>query len=79
MIFIKENPMKKRVTDEQIVRILREAESKDTPIRDICKRHVRPSVGVHSKPDYLRGLARAASMLSECHRFLLMAFRTSRL
>jgi putative transposase len=39
MIFIKENPMKKRFTDEQIVRILREAETKDQPIRELCKRH----------------------------------------
>jgi len=39
MIFIKENPMKKRFTDEQIVRILREAETKDQPIREVCKRH----------------------------------------
>lgn len=31
--------MKKRFTDEQIVRILREAETKDTPIRELCKRH----------------------------------------
>jgi len=39
MIFIRENPMKKRFADEQIVRILREAETKDQPIRDLCKRH----------------------------------------
>ena len=31
--------MKKRFTDEQIVRILREAETKDQPIRELCKRH----------------------------------------
>jgi len=31
--------MKKRFADEQIVRILREAETKDQPIRDLCKRH----------------------------------------
>ena len=31
--------MKKRFSDEQIVRILREAETKDQPIREVCKRH----------------------------------------
>ena len=31
--------MKKRFTDEQVVRILREAETKEIPIRDLCKRH----------------------------------------
>ena len=31
--------MKKRFTDEQIVRILREAETKDQPILEACKRH----------------------------------------
>jgi putative transposase len=31
--------MKKRYTDEQIIRILREAEAKEIPIRDLCKRH----------------------------------------
>ncbi len=31
--------MKKRFTDEQIVRILREAETKDQPVRELCKRH----------------------------------------
>ena len=31
--------MKKRYTDEQIIRILREAETKEVPIRELCKRH----------------------------------------
>jgi putative transposase len=31
--------MKKRFSDEQIIRILREAESRDEPIKDLCKRH----------------------------------------
>ncbi|WP_063809924.1 transposase [Burkholderia cepacia] len=31
--------MKKRFTDEQIIRILRQAESRDEPVKDLCKRH----------------------------------------
>jgi putative transposase len=31
--------MKKRYTDEQIIRILREAESREIPVKDLCKRH----------------------------------------
>ncbi len=31
--------MKKRFTDEQAIRILREAESRDEPVKDRCKRH----------------------------------------
>lgn len=31
--------MKKRLTEEQIIKILREAESKAIPIRDVCKKH----------------------------------------
>lgn len=30
--------MKKRFTDEQVVRILREAQSKQESIREVCKR-----------------------------------------
>ncbi len=31
--------MKKRHTEEQVIRILREAETNDVPIREVCKRH----------------------------------------
>jgi putative transposase len=31
--------MKKRLTEEQIIKILREAESKALPIRDVCKKY----------------------------------------
>ncbi|EDS99610.1 transposase [Burkholderia ambifaria] len=31
--------MKKRFTDEQIIRNLREAENRDEPVKDRCKRH----------------------------------------
>lgn len=31
--------MKKRFTDEQIIRILREAKSRDEPVKDLCKQH----------------------------------------
>ncbi|WP_175190426.1 transposase, partial [Burkholderia paludis] len=31
--------MKKRHTDEQIIRILREAESREEPVKDLCRRH----------------------------------------
>jgi putative transposase len=31
--------MKKRHSEEQIIRILRETETKATPIRDVCKQH----------------------------------------
>lgn len=31
--------MKKRHSEEQIIRILREAESREVPIRDVCKQH----------------------------------------
>ncbi|PXW16947.1 hypothetical protein C7403_12079, partial [Paraburkholderia caballeronis] len=30
--------MKKRHTDEQIIRILREAESREEAVKDLCKR-----------------------------------------
>jgi len=32
-----ENYMKKRHSEEQIIRILREAEAREVPIRDVCK------------------------------------------
>ena len=31
--------MKKRYSEEQIIRILREAEASNVPIRNICKQH----------------------------------------
>jgi putative transposase len=31
--------MKKRHSEEQIIRILREAEAHEVPIRDVCKQH----------------------------------------
>lgn len=31
--------MKKRLTEEQIIKLLREAETKAIPIRDLCKKH----------------------------------------
>ena len=31
--------MKKRNSEEQIIRILREAEKNEIPIRDVCKQH----------------------------------------
>nr|WP_238594240.1 transposase [Burkholderia pyrrocinia] len=31
--------MKKRHTEEQIIRILRETESREEPVKDLCKRH----------------------------------------
>ena len=31
--------MKKRLTEEQIIKILREAETKAIPIRDVCKKY----------------------------------------
>jgi putative transposase len=36
---VKENCMKKRHSEEQIIRILREAESREIPIRDVCRQH----------------------------------------
>ncbi len=31
--------MKKRHSEEQIIRILREAEAREVPIRDLCRQH----------------------------------------
>ncbi|MGY4730869.1 transposase [Burkholderia pyrrocinia] len=31
--------MRERITDEQVIRILREVESRDEPVKDLCKRH----------------------------------------
>lgn len=31
--------MKKRYTEEQIIRILREAETKEVPIKELCRKH----------------------------------------
>lgn len=31
--------MKKRYSEEQIIRILREAESREQPIKDVCRQH----------------------------------------
>ena len=31
--------MKKRHSEEQIIRILREAESRELPIKDVCRQH----------------------------------------
>ncbi len=38
MIFIKENPMKKRFTDEQIIRGLKESEAV-TKTAELCRKH----------------------------------------
>jgi len=38
-LLVKENPMKKRHSEEQIIRILREAESHERPIKDVCRQH----------------------------------------
>lgn len=31
--------MKKRYTDEQIIQLLRETETREVPAKDLCKRH----------------------------------------
>jgi putative transposase len=38
-LLVKENPMKKQHSEEQIIRILREAEKNQIPIREVCKQH----------------------------------------
>jgi len=35
--------MKKRHSEEQIIRILREAEKNDVPIREVCRQHNIPN------------------------------------
>ena len=38
-LLVKENSMKKRHSEEQIIRILREAETNQIPIREVCRQH----------------------------------------
>jgi len=42
-LLVKENSMKKRHSEEQIIRILREAEKNDVPIREVCRQHNIPN------------------------------------